>query len=104
MSAKKLSKALLMMFFSLCYTDNSYALEFLPQPKKISLNYDKKIIVDSWATLELPSDFKNKFSVAIAEFHKTISVFPKNDSKIIISANVTNKISHDLLPKHISEA
>ena len=91
------------MFFSLCYIDNSYALEFLPQPQKKSLNYDKKIIVDSSATLDLPTDFKNKFSVATAEFNKTISVFPKNDSKIVISANVTNKISHDSLPKHVLE-
>ena len=103
MSAKNLIKILLMMFLSLCYIDNSYALEFLPQPQKISLNYDKKIVVDSSATLDLPTDFKNKFYVAIAEFHKTISVFPKNDSKIIISANLTNKFSHDALPKYVSE-
>src|SRR3972149_4741260 len=103
MFAKKLSKALLIIFLSLFYIDNSYASEFLPHPKKISFNYDKKIVIDSSAMLDLPTDFKNKFSVAIAEFNKTISVFSKNDSRIIISCNVANKITQDSIPKHILE-
>jgi hypothetical protein len=102
-SAKNLIKVLLIVFFSFCCVYNSFALEFLPQPKKISLNYDKKIVVDSSATLELPTDFKNKFSVAISEFNKTLSSLPEGTGKLIITVKTSRDISNNSIPKHTFE-
>jgi hypothetical protein len=102
-SAKNLIKVLLIVFFSFCYVDNSYALEFLPQPKKISLNYDKKFVVDSSATLELTTDFKNKFSVAISEFNKTLFSLPEGAGKFIITVKTLRDISNNSIPKYTFE-
>ena len=103
MSAKKLIKVLLIMFLSLCYINSSYALEFLPQPKKISLNNDKKIVVDSSATIDLPSDFKNKFSVAISGFNKTLSALSEGTGKFTVTVKAFRDISNNSIPKYTFE-
>ncbi len=93
----------IILFLLVIRLSTSYAVEFLPKPKELKLDYSKTITLTSSVKISFSDEFRKKFSYAISEFNKTLSASPEGTTELTITVRALKDISNNSIPKHALE-